>query len=74
IHYSEKVAMLDKFFEDGESEAYRRQLLKEYGITYLFYGDIERRIGSFNPYKTDYLKPVYSNSLVTIFQVDTKKL
>ena len=74
INYPEKVAMLKRFFDAGESEAYRRQLLKEYGITYLFYGDIERQIGSFNPYKTDYLKPVYSNSLVTIFQVDTKKL
>lgn len=74
INYPEKVAMLKRFFDAGENEIYRRALLKQYGITYLFYGDLERQIGSFDPYTAEYLKPVYSNSLVTIFQVDTKKL
>ncbi len=74
IHYQEKVAMLKRFFDDKESEAYRRGLLKDYGITYLFYGEMERQIGGFDPFKAAYLKPVFRNSLVTIFQVETNKL
>jgi hypothetical protein len=68
IHSEAKKAMLAKFFREA-NEAFRRRLLQEYGITYLFYGAAERALGDFSPEQDPYLEQVYDNGVVQIYQV-----
>ena len=60
--------MLRHFFVDGD-DAFRRQLLGDYGVDYLFYGPAERALGDFSPGAAAYLRPVYDNGPVQIYQV-----
>jgi hypothetical protein len=64
----EKQALLLKFFAP-ENDRLRRRLIKEYAITHLFYGPGEQKLGSFSPTEADYLRQVYDNGTVQIFEV-----
>lgn len=62
-----KQAALQRFF-NGDDEAFRRQLLRENGISYLFYGPAERDLGNFSPDHLNYLREVYDNGPVQIYR------
>jgi hypothetical protein len=64
---AEKQALLPRFF--GEDDGFRQRLLQEYEINYLFYGPKERALGAFSPLESDYLKQVYDNGTVQIYEV-----
>ncbi len=68
VHSEAKRAMLDQFFFSG-NDAFRRQLLQDYGVTYLFYGPAEQALGGFTPSDAPYLRQVYNNGPVQIYQV-----
>jgi hypothetical protein len=70
--YSEtKRALIARFFASND-EAFRRQLLQEYAITYLYYGPAERVLGDFRPDDSPYLQKVYDNGTVQIYRVNNK--
>jgi uncharacterized membrane protein len=68
MRVDEKLAVLARFFGDG-SDAFRRQLLHEHGIDYVFYGPAERALGTFDPGQAPYLRQVYEDAGVQIYQV-----
>jgi len=68
IESETKMAMLSKFFT-LDDDNFRRKLLLDYRINYLFYGPAEQALGSFSPATTPYLKNVYDNGTVQIYQV-----
>ncbi len=68
VNLEAKSAMLRRFFGDGD-DVFRRQLLEDYGVDYVFYGPFERALGSFSPAAAPYLQPVYDNGPVQIYQV-----
>jgi hypothetical protein len=68
IHADLKADMLNRFFADGD-DAFRTKLLRDYGISYLFYGPVERAMGRFSPEDAAYLQQVYDNGSVQIYQV-----
>jgi hypothetical protein len=63
-----KDSLLHRFFGAGD-DAFRRQLLEDYNVTYVFYGPFERALGSFSPAAVSYLRLVYDNGPVQIYQV-----
>jgi len=66
----EKLAMVDRFFQASTPDAWRRDLLEDYGIAYLFYGPREATLGNFDPQGSAYLSPAFDNGLVTIYRVE----
>ncbi|MBN1991853.1 MAG: hypothetical protein JW953_04065 [Anaerolineae bacterium] len=69
IHSKAKRAKLPQFFARNNDE-FRRQLLQDYQITYLFYGPAEQALGDFSPEGMSYLQPVYNNGVVQIYRVN----
>jgi hypothetical protein len=67
--FEDKMAMVDRFFQEETPDSWRSKLLEEYGIAYLFYGPRERMLGTFDPTGKSYLSPGFANSLVTIYRV-----
>jgi len=65
-----KRQLLESFFQDGTSDDFRRNLLTEYGIRYLFHGPLERQLGEFDASRAAYLTPAYRNTSVTIYRVN----
>jgi len=65
----EKIGMVDQFFQEETPDAWRAELLEEYGIAYLFYGPREALLGSFHPSDSALLSPIFGNELVTIYRV-----
>jgi len=68
IHSDAKREMQRQFFA-GRDNAFQRELLSAYGVTYVFYGPAERTLGDFSPGDAPYLQQVYENEGVQIFEV-----
>jgi hypothetical protein len=64
-----KQEMLRCFFAAETDDAFRRDLLRDFGIVYVFYGPDERAAGGFQPAAAAYLTPVYDESGVVIYRV-----
>jgi hypothetical protein len=69
LHINEKREIMGRFFNGETSDDYREEVLKTYNIKYLFYGPDERLLGSYKPNGSTFLKPVFSNQLITIFKI-----
>lgn len=67
-HSDAKCELQLQFFTDRD-DAFRRELLSEYGVSYVFYGPAERALGNFSPGDVPYLQQVYDNDSVQIYQV-----
>ena len=65
----DKVSMVDRFFQQETPDTWRAQLLREYDIAYVFYGPREVLLGDFIPSDCNYLLPVFTNDLVTVYRV-----
>jgi hypothetical protein len=68
VEYKKQLAEI--FFQDSATDDFRRDLLADYGIRYLFYGPTERQMGEFDPSRAPYLSPVYIGSSVAIYRVN----
>lgn len=74
INYQQKVEQMLYFYNAAASEAFRKELLKKYGIDYVFFGDLERATGAFDPLTAPYLSPVYANATAAIYKVVVDRL
>jgi hypothetical protein len=70
VQVERKRELAASFFQADSSDDFRRALLTEYGIRYVFHGPRERQLGDFDPLEASYLTPAYSNSSVTIYRVN----
>jgi len=68
LDYENKLEKVEWFFEKDEESAEKKEFLEENNITYLFWSDAEKGLGSFDPKNKEYLKEVFSNQTVTIYQ------
>lgn len=68
MNYAQKTEEAKTFFGQASDE-WRKELLREYNISYLFYGPRERALPGFEPEGKPYLVESYSNRLVTIYRV-----
>jgi hypothetical protein len=69
VNADEKEAQVSAFFNAATSDRQRLTLLTSYGVNYVFYGPSERALGSFSPADAPYLRLVYDNGPVQIYQV-----
>jgi uncharacterized membrane protein len=69
IHADRKRKEVGRFFDVGEADAWRRELLRQYGIVYVLVGPKERALGQFDPDDAAYLERVYVNEDYAIYQV-----
>lgn len=66
--FDEKRLLVEKFFDVSTDDAFRRNMLTQYRIAYLFWGGQERALGDFDPAWSDYLEQVYDKSGVQIYR------
>lgn len=71
VEVDRKKELAATFFRAGTSDGFRRDLLNEYGISYLFHGPREREMGGFDPSGSTFLTLSYSNDEVRIYRVLT---
>ncbi len=73
IRAADKAALVSRFFDAATPDAWRRALLRQYGIDYLYYGPNEQQQGNFQPGDAPYLTPVYQNGPIQLYQVTSDK-
>ena len=69
IDFYDKSAMVEEFFNDNTKEVLRHEILHRFSVDYVFYGPVERDLGTYVPENSPSLQRVYTSSRVTIYQV-----
>jgi hypothetical protein len=69
LYFQEKEKKVEFFFKTNDYDQEKIQFLKENKIDFLFFSEIEKEMGNFNPYEKNYLEKVFENKEVTIFKV-----
>lgn len=69
VDYFGKTANVQAFFAADTPEARRRALLAEFEVRYVLVGPTERALGPFDPDRVSWLKPVFTQDDVTVYQV-----
>jgi len=69
VDAQEKEVLLAHFFDAATDDAWRRHLLAQYGVGYVFWGPAERALGGFDAGHVPYLKQLYSAGGYTVFEV-----
>ncbi len=70
IHADEKKALVAQFFSGTADSDWRCGLFAEYGVDWVFWGPMERRLGDFDPGQAVCLKQVYEAEGYAIFEVE----
>jgi hypothetical protein len=70
VRFAEKKALVARFFDAATGDAWRQDLLAEYGVDYIFWGPAERQVGDFDPQVAAYLREVYGANGYGIFEVE----
>jgi hypothetical protein len=70
VRADEKKALVARFFAGETREQWRRDLLADYGVDWLFWGPVERELGTFDPRAAPYLRQMYESQGYTIFEVE----
>lgn len=69
LDFNRKRDLVAAFFGDGMDDAERMALLRQYDVRYVFYGPVERALGSFDPEQAPFLEPAYRAGEVSIYSV-----
>jgi hypothetical protein len=70
LDYYGKVAMVAAFYTDSTPDSERQDILREFGVDYVFYGPEEMALGDFDPSTASYLSEVYENGDTKVYQVN----
>jgi uncharacterized membrane protein len=71
VGYEQKQALVAQFYTADTSDSWRRDLIQQYDIRYVWHGPREQRLGDFDPETAAYLQPLYTNNTITIYTVNT---
>ncbi len=69
VRADEKKALVARFYDATTGDGWRRRLLDEYGVDYVFWGPTERALGAFEPQRASYLAPAYRVGDYAVFEV-----
>jgi hypothetical protein len=64
-----KRALVERFFDTGEDDAWRQQFLAHYSVGFVLWGPAERNLGGFEPGAVPYLEQTYRAEEYVIFVV-----
>ncbi|MBX3082635.1 MAG: hypothetical protein KF716_13440 [Anaerolineae bacterium] len=70
VDYLHKREEVSQFFDPQVPDSWRWKFMSQQGVSYLWYGEEERRLGTWSPSSIRLLNPVYENSSITIYRVD----
>lgn len=68
-HFREKIEQVRQFYDPNTDDAWRQEFLKAVNITYIWYDEYAREMGSWNPSNADYLERVFTTPDLDIYQV-----
>ena len=68
IYAERKRGEVRRFFDAAENDAWRLDLLRQYGIVYVIVGPAERELGDLNPLSVPYLTQVYANQTYAVYE------
>jgi hypothetical protein len=74
IDFAGKNDLVSRFFDLKEDDDFRKKLLQDYEVAYVFYSDVEQGMGRFDPKDAPFLQAVHENTLVIIFEVKRDRL
>jgi uncharacterized membrane protein len=57
------------FFSASTPDEQRRDILRRYGVAYVFYGPREKALGDFDPATAPYLERTFNEGEVSLFRV-----
>ncbi len=66
-----KSDMVEEFFAGETDESRRQEILRQYGVDYIFYGPVERGMGSYNLETSPFLRQIYTSPQVEVYQVSS---
>jgi hypothetical protein len=69
VDYYGKEKMVTEFFATEVNNQRRQEIIKQYGVDYIFYGPAERALGNYSLETVPFLHPVFSSPQVQIFAV-----
>jgi hypothetical protein len=69
VGWPEKMQDVKSFFSGYYSQTEEIDFLQASKITYIFYTDLEKQLGSFDPALKPYLQEVFTNAQVNIYKV-----
>jgi hypothetical protein len=69
VGLSELQPRADAFFNEETTDELRKSLLEEFGVTYVFWGPSERKLGNWNLSNTPFLQEIYQKDKYTLFLV-----
>ena len=69
VDYDAKLEAVTSFFDAATSDEERLALVREWRVSYVFYGPNESALGNYYPSTTMWLMPVYRSGEVTIYKV-----
>lgn len=69
VDFGAKRRMVLSFYTPMVGDEYRRQLVRDYGIRYVFHGEAERALGGWDPATASWLREVFRNDAATIYAV-----
>jgi hypothetical protein len=72
VNFYEKSTMVENFFSAKTDDVKREAILQAYGVDYIFYGPVEKSMGSFDPETEPYLKRVFTSPLVQLYKVESQ--
>ncbi len=67
----EKRQWVGQFYAADTSDEWRREFLRQWPITYVFFGPLEHKVGEFDPARAAYLTPVYDRDGYRIYRVNS---
>ena len=68
VDVEEKKELAAAFFRADSDDGFRRRLLRQYQISYVFVGPRERQMGGFDASRSPYLALVHINPDVSLYQ------
>jgi uncharacterized membrane protein len=69
VDFYEKSERVERFFDPAVAEDERSETLRTLGVTYVFYGPVERAMGGYDPAESSSLVEVYTSPEVKLYAV-----
>jgi hypothetical protein len=69
VRCADKIALVARFFDPAAGDPWRQELLRQYGVDWVFWGVAERAQGDFDPATAPYLRRAYDAAGYAIFEV-----
>ena len=73
IHLKNLQPEVDAFFDSNTPDRNRLLLIHQFGVKYVFWGPLERKLGDWDPYTSPFLKLVYQKGEYSFFAVTDKE-